>query len=401
VLVQTTSTPTRILMVSTEYPPMQGGVGRYTYNLTKELRKLGLDVHVVCNKLGNGEFSGLSPDNPANSQVLLEIVEKIKPDLVHIQYEHGLYGLKLNPIYPKKTNTNIDSFYRQCKTPIITTFHSAYPFKQWFNLITSFKDPSKGNVLRRFSKNILRYWKMLLNFHSFHNLNKEKLLRSKASIAFSHYMCKMVGGGEVIMHGAEPSLSFSISKKDARKLFALPEDGRIVLALGFMTATKGWDIIEKMNVPKGWTIVVNSSKNHYSKENFNPNFAKNYIVNLQKDFLTEKELSLLFYSADAVILPYTVSSGSGVMFDALAHGLPFIATNLDFFEEFSQKGLGITVNRTPKEFSKSLVTLDRNYTKYVNRVEAFRKEISWHTVASQHALIYARTIKEKESIIAV
>ena len=69
-LVQTTSTPIRILMVSTEYHPMQGGVGRYTYNLTKDLRKLGLDVQVVCNKLGNGEFSGLSPDNPANSQVL-------------------------------------------------------------------------------------------------------------------------------------------------------------------------------------------------------------------------------------------------------------------------------------------------------------------------------------------
>jgi hypothetical protein len=29
----------RILMVSTEYPPMQGGVGRYTFNLTKALRK--------------------------------------------------------------------------------------------------------------------------------------------------------------------------------------------------------------------------------------------------------------------------------------------------------------------------------------------------------------------------
>jgi glycosyltransferase involved in cell wall biosynthesis len=211
----------------------------------------------------------------------------------------------------------------------------------------------------------------------------------------------MVGGGEVIMHGAEPSLSISISKKDARKLFALPEDGRIVLALGFMTATKGWDIIEKMNVPEGWTIVVNSSKNHYSTENFNPNFVKNHIVNLQKDFLTEKELSLLFYSADAVILPYTVSSGSGVMFDALAHGLPFIATNLEFFEEFSQKGLGITVNRTPEEFSKSLVMLDRDYTKYIKTVEAFRKEISWQTVASQHVLIYARVIKEKESIIAV
>jgi len=82
---------------------------------------------------------------------------------------------------------------------------------------------------------------------------------------------------------------------------------------------------------------------------------------LQSDFLNEEELSLLFSSADAVILPYKVSSGSGVMFDALAHGLPFVATDLEFFKEFSAQGLGITVRRNPNEFSKALAMLDRDY----------------------------------------
>ena len=388
----------RILMVSTEYPPMKGGVGRYTFNLTRALRKLDFEVNVVSNKEGNGEFSGLSPKNPENSNILLEIVKRTKPDLVHVQYEHGLYGLKLDPLNPTKTTTNIDLFYKYCQTPIVTTFHSAYPFKQWLNLITSFKDSSKRNMLSRFSNNIIRCWKMLLNYQSFHNLNKEKLAKSKAGIVFSNYMSKMIGGGEVILHGAESS-SVYISQDEARKSFNLPESGRIVLALGFMTATKGWDIIEKMNIPEGWTIVVNSSKNHYNTEKFNPNFVKKNIINLQKDFLTEKELSFLFSSADAVILPYTVSSGSGVMFDALAHGLPFVATSLEFFKEFSKKGLGITVNRSPDEFSKALVTLDRDYMKYLKTVESFRKEISWQGIASQHAQIYTQIIKK--SMIAV
>lgn len=388
----------RILMVSTEYPPMKGGVGRYTFNLTRALRKLDFEVNVVSNKEGNGEFSGLSPKNPENSNILLEIVKRTKPDLVHVQYEHGLYGLKLDPLNPTKTTTNIDLFYKYCQTPIVTTFHSAYPFKQWLNLITSFKDSSKRNMLSRFSNNIIRCWKMLLNYQSFHNLNKEKLAMSKAGIVFSNYMSKMIGGGEVILHGAESS-SVYISQDEARKLFNLPESGRIALALGFMTATKGWDIIEKMNIPEGWTIVVNSSKNHYNTEKFNPNFVKKNIINLQKDFLTEKELSFLFSSADAVILPYTVSSGSGVMFDALAHGLPFVATSLEFFKEFSKKGLGITVNRSPDEFSKALITLDRDYMKYLKTVESFRKEISWQGIASQHAQIYTQIIKK--SMIAV
>lgn len=61
-----------------------------------------------------------------------------------------------------------------------------------------------------------------------------------------------------------------------------------------MTATKGWDVIEKMKIPKGWTIVVNSSKNHYSTEYFNPDFLKKSIVNLEKDFLTEKNFLFSF-----------------------------------------------------------------------------------------------------------
>jgi glycosyltransferase involved in cell wall biosynthesis len=389
----------QILMVSTEYPPMQGGVGRYTFNLTNALRTLDFEVNVVCNKLGSGEFSGLSPENPENSNILLEIVERTKPDLVHVQYEHGLYGLRLDPLNPKKTSTNIDLFYKSCQIPIVTTFHSAYPLKQWFNLITSLKDSSNQNMLRKFSKNVILYWKMLLNYYSFHNLNREKLAKSKTGITFSNYMSKMIGGSEVILHGSEPSSSVTISQNEARKLFNLPKSGRIALALGFMTSTKGWDIIEKMNIPEGWTIVVNSSKNHYNTEKFNPNFVKKNVINLQKDFLTEEELSFLFSSADAVILPYTVSSGSGVMFDALAHGLPFVATSLGFFKEFSQKGLGITVSRSPEEFSNALVILDRDYLKYIKTVKSFQKEISWQHIASQHAQIYSQFIKQ--SIIAV
>lgn len=86
-----------------------------------------------------------------------------------------------------------------------------------------------------------------------------------------------------------------------------------------------------MDIPEPWTLVINSSKNHYNMENFSPVLNnQNKIVNLEMDFLNEAELSLLFYAADAVLLPYKVSSGSGVMFDALSHGIPFVASDLDF-----------------------------------------------------------------------
>ena len=86
----------KILMVSTEYPPMRGGVGRYTFNLVRQLRKKGLNVLVASNEEGDGDFFGLAPANNENYRVLLKIVDEIQPDIVHIQYEHGLYGLVLD-----------------------------------------------------------------------------------------------------------------------------------------------------------------------------------------------------------------------------------------------------------------------------------------------------------------
>jgi hypothetical protein len=42
------------------------------------------------------------------------------------------------------------------------------------------------------------------------------------------------------------------------------------------------------------------------------------------------------------------------MFDGLAHGKPFIASDLPFFKEYSSLGLGIAVKRKPDAFANGL-----------------------------------------------
>jgi glycosyltransferase involved in cell wall biosynthesis len=402
--------PIRILMVSTEYPPMQGGVGRYTANLTKSLRKLGLEVSVVCNEKGEGDYLGLSPYNDDNSDVLSKAVQELKPDLVHIQNEPGLYGLVLDPINPTKTSSTIDSFYYDCKVPIVTTFHSAYTFKQWMNLSATWIT-ERTTSMKRHAQLMISFWEHILNYHSFHDLNREKLLLSKGSIVFSNYLSRLIGGGKmggnnggcnVIYHGAEPSSQIPSrpTKKEARSKFSLPEDRRIALALGFMTTTKGWDILEKMNVPDDWVVVVNSSKNNYNKENFSLPFIgnsnkNNSIIDLQKEFLDDEDLTFLFYAADATILPYTVCSASGVMFDGLVHGLPFVASDLPFFREFASKGLGVAVKRRPDAFADGLSTLARDYETYSKTVNNFKAQLKWDEIAAQHALVYQRVLNKR------
>ena len=78
----------KILMVSTEYPPMRGGVGRYTFNLVRQLRKKGLNVLVTSNEEGDG----FSTANNENYRILLKIVDEIQPDNVHIHMNMDFMG---------------------------------------------------------------------------------------------------------------------------------------------------------------------------------------------------------------------------------------------------------------------------------------------------------------------
>ncbi|MDX1371371.1 MAG: hypothetical protein R3321_02825 [Nitrososphaeraceae archaeon] len=63
-------------MVCTEYPPMLGGLGRYTYNLTNHLKNHNIDISTLSNEAGNGTYKGFFPGNINNSVVLLDIVKQ-------------------------------------------------------------------------------------------------------------------------------------------------------------------------------------------------------------------------------------------------------------------------------------------------------------------------------------
>jgi len=397
----------KVLMVSTEFPPMPGGVGRYTFNLTQRLRHLGIEVLVVCNDKGKGDFHGLSPLNKENAQVLLTLLDEVKPDIVHIQFEPGLYGLSFDLTNPKHSMTYLDSFYRKNKSvPIVTTFHTGFKLSQWLNPASLIKKEGRIGTLGIPLRFLIRSWKYFLNYRAFRNLIVEKLRLSNAGIMLSYYMSSLFGGGKVIYHGSEPSIFPRPSKDKARSYFSLPQEKKIALAVGFKTATKGWDILKNMTLPDNWIVVVNSSRSYYNKEtydlklkennNLNKN-NKNTIIDLQKGFLSDQDLSMLFYAVDVVLLPYKVISASGVMFDALAHGLPFIATNLNFFKEFSRQGLGITVKRTPNEFSKAIKRVEQNYSSYIQTVNSFKENLKWDFVAKQHASIYYSVIEKSNN----
>ncbi len=373
-------------MVCTEYPPMQGGVGRYTHNLVKSLRSNNLDVIVVSSSDGSGDYSGISPCNKRNSEVLLKLAKKINPDIIHVQHEFGLYGLFLNSIRPSKTSTGLDKFYDECETPIVTTFHTSMYFKQWMRLRNIKEKGNDKDYLRFYS--LYKYWRHFINYSSMHRINKDLMSKSASGIVLSNYMRKLIPGTNVVYHGSVPYFQTDKKRIEARKMMGLPEKGKLALAQGFITNTKGWDMIRKLKMPKDWKLVVNYSKNFYNDEKIQFEYHDDKVINLDKRYLSEEELSLLFFSCDAIFLPYKVCSGSGIMFDGLGHGKPFVASDLGFFKEFSSENLGIVAKRDPILFEKAFEQIAKHYPYYESNVEEFRKKISWDNIAKQHVSIY-------------
>ncbi|CAN5877512.1 hypothetical protein BH23THE1_BH23THE1_28640 [soil metagenome] len=386
-------------MVSTEYPPMHGGVGRYTENLVRSLLLKGLEVEVVSDSHGAGRYHGLSPYNKKNlnSNVLTTLVNKIKPDIVHIQHEHGLYYYNQNPLYPLKSYTGLDDFYEQCNVPIVTTFHTSMYFKQWMQLVNVFKKKKDLLNLNAF----YNIWRHFINYYKFHSINKHIMAKSSCGIVFSNYLRQLIPDTTVVYHGSEPHYQKEISKAEARNKLDLPQNGRLALAQGFFTNTKGWDMIKNIQMPENWKLVINYSKNFYNKENIEIKLPEENIINLNKDYLTEEELSLVLFAVDALFMPYKVSSGSGTMFDGLGHGKPFIASDLGFFREFSEMNLGIVSKRDPNSFEKAFIELDRNYQKFELYVKEFRKKILWDNIADQHLRIYTNLVEKAKRSIGV
>ncbi|MGN6560800.1 MAG: hypothetical protein ACTHJ2_09780, partial [Candidatus Nitrosocosmicus sp.] len=286
-----------VLMVCTEYPPMQGGIGRYTFNLVKSLQKYDVKVNVLSSFEGNGDYKGISPFEENNSEIINDIVQKINPDIVHIQHEQGLYNFKLHPLLPSKSKTSIDKFYSICKVPIVSTFHTSYDFKTWMqSILINGKDPLHLRYL-------YKYWMHLINFSSFKRTTSYAKSKSYAGIVLSNYMTNLVPCTQVVFHGSEPYLDIEIGKKEARRLLSLPveDNEKIILVQGFLTATKGWDVIRKMSIPDRWKLVLNHSKDHYNKQIIDLNLDnKKNLINLGKDYLSEEDLSLLFFASDVV-----------------------------------------------------------------------------------------------------
>jgi glycosyltransferase involved in cell wall biosynthesis len=435
----------KVLVVSGEYPPMKGGVGRYTLNLVHALaKKSNIDVSVAISAAAAAATAAGAPPHrlpppppppafattattgaPAasptsnkvtvypgivrkgdkqNSDHLLQLVSEIKPDIVNIQYERGLYEVDTtirHTIWRLVHGSTLDRFYRKCPVPIVSTLHTVFPEEEYRSYVKdrALRKEGRFGFLPMPLRAAIRRWVMEQRYH----LLLEVVRLSDGIISPARTIKDVVKRGTVIYHGAEPNIEVSSSSRanDKQQQFrnelGLPTDKMLLLAFGYAGSYKGFDLLGSLRLPDGWSLVVKQTKHERGSEkpiDVRKNEDNSNVISLHLGYLDDSTLSKLFFACDAIIFPYKVVSVSGVMFDALAHGLPFIASNLRFFKEFADMGLGIACNRDMQSFEQAIGNLAMAYDEYKTRVEQFRSNLRWSNVAQKHVEFFLELISQ-------
>src|SRR5215210_5193958 len=414
----------KILVVSGEYPPMKGGVGRYTKNLVHAIaKKSDVEVSVAISGSGGGGAAAAVNSDPSqdsnnvtlyrgavrkgdkrNSDRLLQIVSEIKPDVVNIQYERGLYEVDTtirHTFWRLVHGSTMDRFYRMCPVPTVSTLHTVFPKDEYSAYVKdkALRKEGRFGFLPLPLRAAIRRWVMEQRYDLLLNV----VSQSDGIISPARTLQEVVRRGTFIYHGAEPAFELSSPssaamnyKNEFRKDFGLPLDKMLLLAFGYSGSYKGFDVLDSLGLPESWSLVVKQTKHERGLEKpieIGKNNGEN-VISLNLGYLDDSSMSKLFFACDAIIFPYKIVSVSGVMFDALAHGLPFIASDLRFFKEFADMGLGIVCKRNMQSFERSISTLALAYDEYKTRVAQFRSKLRWSNIAEKHIEFFSSLISQ-------
>ncbi|MBC7263249.1 MAG: glycosyltransferase family 4 protein [Chloroflexi bacterium] len=133
----------RVVLLTAEYPPQQGGVGDFTRELGRALCSLGAEI-VVVTGVGDSEPSEPLPVHRVIPNwgwrcwpAIHQYVQTLHADVVHIQYQTAAYHL-----HPAINLYPLASRWVRRRVPIVVTFHDvrvpylfpkAGPLRAWVN----------------------------------------------------------------------------------------------------------------------------------------------------------------------------------------------------------------------------------------------------------------------------
>ncbi len=395
----------RILFVTGEYPAMQGGVGDYTRRLSQALGAQGADVHVLTHSDAGGDHlrvpaAAYEPTvYPVMEQTgwqlwqhVLQMVQALRPDVVHIQYQSAAYGL-----HPAVNYLPWRLRLMRTRPRLLTTFHDLR-FPYLF---------PKAGPLR---------WQTVLALARGSDASIVTNPVDWVRLAAAGLTARMVAipiGSNI---QRQPPADFD--RRRQRSLWETSPEDWLLAYFGFLNANKGGEALvrslnELVRAGKQARLLMVGGKVGSSDPT---NLA--YLARVEAliaelglaervhwtGFTEADQVSANLLAADCAVLPYRegASLRHGSLMAALAHGLPIVSTRLpadvragqDHFPLLHDGESALLVSPdSPAELAAAvtrLMTEPGMRERLATAALELAKQFEWPTLAQQHLEVYAK-----------
>ncbi|MGI5916944.1 MAG: glycosyltransferase family 4 protein [Anaerolineae bacterium] len=314
----------RVLLISGEYPPMEGGVGDYTRVLSEALVDRGAMVQVLTSHHAAAGRDG--SDGAVRVHATMrdwrwgslysavgDLLRGDPTDVVHIQYQTAAYGMHpaINLLPRRFRHTPFVVTFHDLRVPYL--FPKAGPVRRWANLALA--QGCRATIVT----------------------NEEDRLMLADRQGISHL--------EVIPIGSNISCAppEEMDRTVWRARYGVGEDGLLLCYFGFLNDSKGGEeLIAALDIlcrrgRDAYLLMIGGNVGASDPTN------RAYLSRVQESirdlglerrviwtgFLTSREISAAFLSADICVLPYRdgASFRRGSLMAAIEHGMPVVSTH--------------------------------------------------------------------------
>lgn len=373
-----------------------GGVAEHTYRLSKELAKLGCEVHVVCKNVKGKKLpqaiDGIEvhPLASGNGPAWLFYLKKSKLDCLSKQWKFDLFH-----------SQGPSAAFIETDKPLIVTLHgtSADEAKEVFRDLLDMPRLSIWNFRPYFIHALALPSTYLPSL-----LLRQTIKRATKIIAVSEFVGRQA---RAILHVAPERIVVVYNGAE----IALPRvsDRRkgkaIILYVGYIGVRKGLPYlisalpsVFRQNRDVNAVIVGDGSLRALCQS-----IARRLKISHRLSFtgnVTEEEKKNWYQKADLCVLPSTYDPSPIVAFEALAAGKPLVASKVGGLPEIVRDGEnGLLVPpRDPSEIARAvdLILSDRKLAAKMarNALRTIEKDYSWENIARKTMNVYRSCLGE-------
>ncbi len=310
----------RVLFITGEFPPMQGGVGDCTNEIARGLAAQGVDVRVATSKSASGGAWNI-PVEPiidkwdwSSYRDLTNAIHEFNPRVIHIQYQTGAFGMhpaiNFLPRYLRSRTSDLTNAPR-----VITTFH---------DLRVPYLFPKAGRIREWVTRELARSSDAVIATND----------EDYATLTRHSKICALIPIGSNIST-TTPS---DFERAAWRARFSVADNETLLCYFGFLNESKGGETLIRAlaQIPNAKLLMIGGQVG--ASDPTNAAYLEKVRALISKLGLNERVIwtnytppeivTANFLASDICVLPYRdgASYRRGTLMAALAHGMPIATT---------------------------------------------------------------------------